>query len=346
MQGKMGHPPLVRVLVLALLGLGLEIALPSASRAGSLVTQKERMAVRSAVSEAQDGFETGRVTDQYYTQLTREEKQAYAVLAGADLKTGSAQWLLGKSFSVPEETASDSQALKESEPIRKLFAIGERALYAFRLDNMYSVYWMYDCNIDVNWSVSSRGDGTALVTVNYVAFEPIPYYSGVLRDDSAVQEAVQEAAKAIASQRKNSSRAETVRAMVAFMAERFSYGNTKTHQSHTPAGVLLSKYGRTGTCEGYARVFYMLAKRLGIPVVYVESRTHAYNYVQMENGGWYGVDATWADAGGNLDESWILFGQEDAARNDRGQAHEAYLSRYGARLAALSIAGSSYGRNR
>lgn len=71
---------------------------------------------------------------------------------------------------------------------------------------------------------------------------------------------------------------------------------------------LSALYGKTGTigpvCSGYAKAFKVLCDKVGIPCVLsdgnvvingIESVAHMWNYVQMENGKWYGVDVTWND---------------------------------------------------
>ena len=53
-------------------------------------------------------------------------------------------------------------------------------------------------------------------------------------------------------------------------------------------------------CAGYAKMMKLQCNKYGIPCVLVTSVTdsgeyHMWNYVQMENGVWYAVDATWDD---------------------------------------------------
>lgn len=55
-------------------------------------------------------------------------------------------------------------------------------------------------------------------------------------------------------------------------------------------------------CEGYSKAFKLICDRLGIPCVCIfgnydpDDRTaHMWNYVQMEDGNWYGMDVTWDD---------------------------------------------------
>ncbi len=56
-------------------------------------------------------------------------------------------------------------------------------------------------------------------------------------------------------------------------------------------------------CEGYSRALQVLCDRAGIPCVLVDGMAytggtrlgHMWNYVAMEDGGWYAVDVTWDD---------------------------------------------------
>lgn len=57
-------------------------------------------------------------------------------------------------------------------------------------------------------------------------------------------------------------------------------------------------------CEGYAESFKLILDRLNIPCLIVygdgvdsngRTEAHAWNYVKMEDGNWYAVDATWDD---------------------------------------------------
>lgn len=55
-------------------------------------------------------------------------------------------------------------------------------------------------------------------------------------------------------------------------------------------------------CEGYAKAFKILCNRFNIPCIIVKGEglsdtvsDHMWNYVQMDNELWYGVDCTWDD---------------------------------------------------
>lgn len=91
---------------------------------------------------------------------------------------------------------------------------------------------------------------------------------------------------------------------------------------------LSGKAGLEGpVCEGYARAFKVLCDRSNIPCVLVDGNAkssstsagegHMWNYVQIENGKWYAVDATWNDPNpgnvahsGHESENWFLVGSD------------------------------------
>ena len=67
---------------------------------------------------------------------------------------------------------------------------------------------------------------------------------------------------------------------------------------------LVGSVGTSGPiCESYSRAFKVLCDRLNIPCVLVDGEAntgssvggHMWNYVQMENGKWYGIDISWND---------------------------------------------------
>lgn len=95
-------------------------------------------------------------------------------------------------------------------------------------------------------------------------------------------------------------------------------------------------YGRTGAmgpvCEAYSRAFKVLCDKVGIPCVLVDGTAnsgasvggHMWNYVQMENGKWYGADVSWNDPSvvgitsadtGYENEKFLLVGSSTVINN-------------------------------
>lgn len=91
---------------------------------------------------------------------------------------------------------------------------------------------------------------------------------------------------------------------------------------HQPTGVFLK--GKA-VCEGYAEALKLLCDREGIPCLIVvgtgNGGAHEWNYVQMEDGKWYGVDATWddQDAQGLIFYDYFLVGAESMVNKAFGE---------------------------
>ena len=76
-------------------------------------------------------------------------------------------------------------------------------------------------------------------------------------------------------------------------------GNPSTGRfAHSIAGSLNKKYGG-GVCESYSKTMDLLMNRYDVPCFYAAGTAngggHAWNYIQLDNGNWYCVDATWDD---------------------------------------------------
>ena len=65
-------------------------------------------------------------------------------------------------------------------------------------------------------------------------------------------------------------------------------------------------------CEGYSKALKLICDRLEIPCVLVsgtgDGEDHMWNYVQVEDGTWYAVDATWNDSTGH--DGYLLVGKD------------------------------------
>ena len=88
-----------------------------------------------------------------------------------------------------------------------------------------------------------------------------------------------------------------------------------SHNNHQAVGPLVEG---EAVCDGYAKAFKYACDQKGIPCLIVvgtatnnigETGTHAWNYVQMEDGKWYQVDTDWDDPqtkGGNS-ASYLIY---------------------------------------
>lgn len=104
---------------------------------------------------------------------------------------------------------------------------------------------------------------------------------------------------------------EKVRQLNRWLTEHNEYNTTPdlTTIGNAPHECLSALAGSIGVngpvCDGYSKAFKVLCDKLGIPCVladgYAKPRAqdageaHMWNYVQMDDKGWYGVDVTWND---------------------------------------------------
>ncbi len=81
--------------------------------------------------------------------------------------------------------------------------------------------------------------------------------------------------------------------------------------AHQPTGAFLKGLA---VCEGYSEAFKLICDREGIPCItvlgYAETpdQGHKWNYVKMDDGKWYLIDATWDDQG-SIYYSYFLIGE-------------------------------------
>lgn len=111
------------------------------------------------------------------------------------------------------------------------------------------------------------------------------------------------------------SRHEKVKSIHDYLANNIVYDDTISEPNiYDPYGALI-----TGVCvcEGYAEAFKLLCDREGIPCLNVvgtgNGGAHKWNMVQMEDGEWYTVDATWDDQTSNIYYSYFLIGSNTKA---------------------------------
>lgn len=79
--------------------------------------------------------------------------------------------------------------------------------------------------------------------------------------------------------------------------------------AHQPTGALLNG---SAVCEGYAEALKLICDREGIPCITAVGTggggAHKWNYVQMDDGLWYLVDATWNDQITFKTYNWFITG--------------------------------------
>ena len=108
-----------------------------------------------------------------------------------------------------------------------------------------------------------------------------------------------------------------------YICQRVTYRNDNTLWVHSAASLFLDA-DPTFVCEGYAKSMKIFCYYMGINCACVSGTArgtssgtpgaHMWNYVQMDDGNWYLVDATWDDVGTPPSSRYLLVG-----RSTKGQ---------------------------
>lgn len=323
----------------------------SAESSGHGVTTSAGPVIRSGTGSVkgssgyyEDEKESGKVTSRFYSQLASYSKKIYKFLNRSSLKKKTLKYKTSVSFSVPAEYVTGGK-LNKTKTFIKLDKRVQKGAYAYRMDHMEKCYTVRDINPYYYYRYRISG-GTADVTIYKITLTPERRYSNVFKDGAAVKKALSTMKNYILTRRASSSRYHTLYTMCKYMTTHFTYGG-EGGTSYSPSGVLLRKYGNEGVCEAYSKVCFIMCKQLGIPVIYAESKTHAYNFVQMENGIWYGLDTSWIDDNnktipGKMDMRWFLYGTNQVLKYDQNDSHVTAYRWGDATLKPIQISAKSY----
>ena len=194
------------------------------------------------------------------------------------------------------------------------------AYAAFTMDHP-EVYW-----VD-GYSSSIWMQGSNIVQVDITASER---YSDAYSQLSTVESGISSAVSAISASRASGSRYDTAKAIHDYICNQMAYdydaANTGNYgEAHCMAPLFGGgSRGKQFVCEGYANAFKLLCDKFGVPAVHVKGDAvtssgtggHSWNYVQMEDGKWYGVDSTWDDQS-TLMHTYFLVGSGSAVFNGK-----------------------------
>ena len=269
--------------------------------------------------------------DSCYSQLSSYSRYFYNQLNTAGLKTGKIAIRLPYiiTFQITNSALLANNFWNRTD-IHTMAQYLYRAVTAFRFDRT-DTYWIRDFNWTYGYRyVLNYRTGIATVYVHTVSVIPKKCYEKVLSDDAAVQRGISKAFSRISARRKNKSRYQTVKAIYEYVTDLITYGHRETYVGfeHTISGGLLYRYRHTAVCEGYALLFRILCLKFHIPCIIAVSDSHAWNYVKMKDGKWYGVDCTWGDTGirKKYNYKWLLYGRVQQKKNDTGTTHKADFS--------------------
>ncbi len=293
---------------------------------------------------------TGYFDGSFGDQLEGNARAFYQALASADLTQHTSS---DSKLSVSVETeytfsfASNggnfsnelsSNGAEPYEPVREEIVLDvQKAIDAFKRDCQSSAYWIWGTSY--KWNIGgSRSGSTWTCRIDEISFYVSPYYEGILNERDAVESALAQAVSEVEERAEDTSRYALIKAIHDYTAELVTYGNASQviPYEHTVTGGLLDTYQHTGVCESYAKIVKLLCDRFSIPCVLMTGGSstasdgsivvdHMWNMVQMENGQWYLVDATWDDQASGVYTTYFLAGSESAGFNGKtvGQDHMA-----------------------
>ena len=210
---------------------------------------------------------------------------------------------------------SSSQSNEVSDLIISAYA-------AFTMDYP-EVYWVS------GYSTTLYGTSDGLLTkVEITANER---YSDAYSELNTVLNGINSAVNAISQSRASTSRYDTVKAIHDYICNTMEYDHVAADQgTYGEAHCIAPLFGGGSrghqfVCEGYANSFKLLCDKFGIPAVHIKGTAggpHSWNYVQMEDNRWYGVDSTWDD-GSSLIYTYFLIGSNSTVFNGKtfGEDH-------------------------
>lgn len=188
------------------------------------------------------------------------------------------------------------------------------AFGAFYMDYP-SVFWMNRMGLSYGiW----YDDATQKAYITKIVLRPgTEYYDGASGQVASYDAAVKAVKDAIEAEMVESGldpedRYQQVKAIHEYLCDKLTYdheagsnlGGENYGYAHTSSTVFLGYKGEYKVvCEGYAKAFKVLCEQWDIPCTLVIGQggtpgnqgPHMWNYVQMEDGLWYGMDATWDD---------------------------------------------------
>ena len=253
----------------------------------------------------------------YYDQLTEESRAVYRAILKNKESTASTEIILPATIvlSFPKDTAEEAIKAKISE---RILSVTQPAIDALLYDNPEIFYLSMGGENSSRFSVTHRTQQeTDGVSVYMRKLSFIMQTENVLPTRTLAEEIDDLQTALDHFEIVGENRYERLLSIHRELASHVSYDGNGV-RPHCAAGALID--GRA-VCDGYAKAFYLLCEREGIPCVIVagvakqgeKSEPHAWNYVQMEDELWYGVDTTWDDVGHTAIRDYFLVGAKESS---------------------------------
>lgn len=251
----------------------------------------------------------------YYDQLAENSRVVYRTIyldcmnsAGIPIVFREA---LTFSFSPAEADGADV-AIREA-----IGSLVQPALDALLYDHPEINWISMEEGSGSTFSISSRKetkeDGSVAVEIRKLTFRLV-YKAGATQESVETEAALLTAAakEAGATLNEDATRYETLCALQEYLCHAVTY-QSGAPRAHEAAGALID---HAAVCDGYAKAFKLLCDAYDIPCLVVpgtatqngKKEPHAWNYVQMEDGKWYGMDVTWDDGSTEIGKSYFLVG--------------------------------------
>lgn len=246
----------------------------------------------------------------FYDQLDETEKYVYSMFLSAGVSETIA---LDCEFTGEGATVNDAVTNVKAK-ITKSFA---EALTAATEDNPY-YYWVNGYGYSFSYYRSTTATGYSVTTAGITL--TITLDTNSYTDFADVETKLLQLVEAVEATPVNGiTRYEKVKSIHDYIYNINEYPEVQGYFSngnpyygpmaHQPTGVFLKGLA---VCEGYAEAFKLLCDREGIPCITVlgtgNGGAHKWNYVKMEDGKWYLVDATWNDQSDTVYYDHFLIG--------------------------------------
>jgi len=213
----------------------------------------------------------------YYDQLDEKEKIIYDTIKNQIEKVlGNESLNNSEDYSLYEFKISDINLDRYEEKNQC-----HRANSALIMDNP-NYFWLGG-NKQVNMYL---GNITTDITIK---FDRNYEESSLLSMYREIQQAVQPVVEKV---NQLATTCEKLKYIHDYLIKQIVYSDEEDQNNYNVYGALVK---HSSVCEGYAEAFQYICQLTNINSILVNSQTHEWNFVQMEDGRWYAMDITYDD---------------------------------------------------
>ena len=294
-------------------------------------------------------------TDSYGSQLEGNSKAFYDKLV-ENYIVNYADFLDTAAFdyTLPDPVTFEAEVQKDEngkativrndsyiDAVNSVKSIIQAAADAFSYDYPQA-FWFRGCSYQYKISASKDANNPAQMIGRISAIEFHPENREISTNAhqkmADFMPAVQKTVSYLEGEIQGKSEYEKVKIIHDYICKKVTYTNDGTLWVHTAASLFLDS-DPGFVCEGYAKSMKILCYYLGINCACVSGlakstlngtgEAHMWNYIRMEDGKWYMVDATWDDSriAGVFYDDYLLVGRNTKGRYITiGEEREEYTS--------------------